>query len=199
MFSTRRRARFRRRRSVILACVVGAVLALGVAVGATASSGNTGTRLFAYVVPANTGTQHVGDTLWSYLYVVNANRPTNSGGSRMTLPNTFVVEDVNLRAFVDGTEWSNFTFLPPPNVQFAPWAGRWPSTVTCEPGTPPPCNVVGQPAVIPGENTVVFFPGWAHAENEPNGTYVFKYTVHGTQNGAPVELTATTPPIEMVD
>jgi hypothetical protein len=71
--------------------------------------------------------------------------------------------------------------------------------VTRDPGTPPPCTVIGKPAVIPGENTVVLFPGWIHGPGEPNGTYVFKYTVHGTQNGTPVDLTATTPPIAMTD
>ena len=41
--------------------------------------------------------------------------------------------------------------------------------------------------------------GYVALRHEPNGTYVFRYTIHGTQNGAPVELTATTPPIEMID
>jgi hypothetical protein len=199
MFSTRRRAKFRQRRFAGVASLVGVVVALALAVGATASSGSPGSRLFSYVVPANVGPVHVDETAWNYIYVVNANRPTNTAGSRLTLPNAFVVDDVNQKVFVNGALYSDFTFHPPPNVEFPGWAGRWPSTVTCAPGTPPPCTVIGKPAVIPGENTVVLFPGWVHGPGEPNGTYVFRYTVHGTQNGTPVDLMASSPPIEMID
>ncbi|HKB19701.1 MAG TPA: hypothetical protein VKC65_01720 [Gaiellaceae bacterium] len=175
------------------------VLVLGLTMGATASTSATGTRLFAYVVPAATGPLHVNDTVWYYIYVANGNRPANVSASRMTLPNAFVVDSVEQRVFVDGSEYSDFTFHPPPNVEFPRWAGRWVNTVTCDPGTPPPCTSVGQPAVIPGENTAVLFPGWVHGSGEPNGTYVFRYTVHGTQNGASVDLTASSPPIQMID
>jgi len=34
-------------------------------------------------------------------------------------------------------------------------------------------------------------------DNEPNGWYVFKYTIHGTLNGNAVDLTASSPPIKM--
>ena len=98
----------------------------------------------------------------------------------MTLPNAFVVDNIQQKVFVDGAEISDATFTPPPNVTpFATWAGRWVSTVTCDPGTPPPCTVVGKPAVIPEENTAVANPGWVHGAGEPNGTYVFRYTLHG--------------------
>jgi hypothetical protein len=117
----------------------------------------------------------------------------------MTLLNSFVVDDVNQKVYVDGALFSDFTFHPPPNVESPGWAGRWIETVTCDPGTPPPCTVIGKPAVIPGENTAVLFPGWGHGADEPDGTYVFRYTVHGMFNRTPVDLTATTPPIEMVD
>src|SRR5262245_12286494 len=158
MFSIRRRARFRRRRSAIAACLLGAVLALALAVGATASGGSSGNRLFAYVVPATTGPLHLNDAVWNYIYVANVNRPTNTAGAnRMTLPNAFVVDNINQRVFVDGTEYSNATFTPPPNVELSGWAGRWPTTVTCASGPPPPCTDVGKPAVIPGENEVVLF------------------------------------------
>lgn len=199
MFSITRRSWFRRRRSAWLAGIAGVVVALVLAVGATASGGSSGSRLFAYTVPATLGPVHDGQALWTYIYVANLNRPANTGGSRMTQPNAFVVDDINQKAYVDGVLFSDFTFHPPPNVDFPTWAGRWVQTVTCDPGTQPPCTVIGKPAVIPGENTAVLFPGWGHAADEPDGTYVFRYTVHGTQNGAPVELTATTPPIEMVD
>lgn len=188
------------RRRFFGATVVGIVAAVTLALGATASgTTSSSTRLFAYVVQPSQGPLHRGDILVNHIYVLNANRPTNSLGNRMTLPNAFVVDDVNVRIFVDGAEWLNFTATPPPNVEFAPWAGRWVSTVTCAPGTPPPCAQIGKPAVIPGENTVVFFPGYTHSEGEPNGTYVFRYTMHGTVNGNPVALTASSAPIEMVD
>jgi hypothetical protein len=199
MFSTKRRARFTRRRYRGVAYLVGVTVALVLAVGATASGTSTGNRLFAYVVPALPSPVHVGETEWNYIYVLNGNRPTATSGNRMTLPNAFVVDDVNQKVFVDGSLFSDVTFHPPPNSEFPGWAGRWVNTVTCPPGTQPPCTTIGKPAVIPGENTVVLFPGWGHGADEPNGTYVFRYIVHGTQNGTPVDLTATTPPIEMVD
>ena len=43
------------------------------------------------------------------------------------------------------------------------------------------------------------YTGWIHAVGEPNGKYVFRYTVHGTLNGTPVDLTASSPPIVMTD
>jgi hypothetical protein len=199
MFSIRKRATLTRRRSAGLAGIAGVLVALVLVVGATASGGSSGSRLFAYTVPATLGPVRDGESLWTYLYVANVNHPANTGRSRMTLPNAFVVDDVNQKVFVDGALFSDFTYHPPPNVEFATWAGRWVQTVTCDPGTPPPCTVIGKPAVIPGENTAVLYPGWGHGADEPDGTYVFKYTIHGTQNGVPVELTASTPPIEMVD
>jgi hypothetical protein len=67
------------------------------------------------------------------------------------------------------------------------------------PGKWSPCNIVGSPAVDPGEITAIYHRGWAHGNAEPNGTYVFRYTVHGTLNGTPVDLTASSPPILMTD
>jgi hypothetical protein len=63
----------------------------------------------------------------------------------------------------------------------------------------PPCGLVGSPAILPGENTAAVYTGWIHAVGEPNGKYVFRYTVHGTLNGTPVDLTASSPPIVMTD
>jgi len=62
---------------------------------------------------------------------------------------------------------------------------------------PRPCDVVGNPAVLPGEDTAVLYYGWAHGSTEPNGTYVFKYTIHGTFNGTPTDLTTQSAPIQM--
>jgi hypothetical protein len=50
---------------------------------------------------------------------------------------------------------------------------------------------------IPGEEVVVHYVGWAHGSDEPNGTYVFTFTIHGTLNGTPVVLRASSPPIVM--
>ena len=85
---------------------------------------------------------------------------------------------------------------PPPNPDFQNASGRWPVTASCPPEGPP-CNVVGSPAVIPGEEAEVFWINWFHATFEPNGTYVFKFTIHGTLNGTPVDLSASSPPIVM--
>jgi hypothetical protein len=190
-----------RARFALAASLAALVAGLALAVGVTASGGSVSNRLFAYVVPANTGPLRVGDAVWTYVYVANLNRPPNVSASRMTLPGAFVVENVNQRIFVDGSLYSDFTFNPPPNVNpgLPSFAGRWPMTVTCPAGTSPPCVTIGKPAVIPGENEVVLFPGWVHGPGEPNGTYVFRYTVHGTLNGIPTDLVASSQPIEMVD
>jgi len=45
----------------------------------------------------------------------------------------------------------------------------------------------------------VIYAGWQHAVGEPNGKYVFQYTVHGTLNGAPVDVTASSQPIFMTN
>jgi hypothetical protein len=68
-----------------------------------------------------------------------------------------------------------------------------------EPRNAPCAVVVEKPAVVPGELASVVFTGWAHGNQEPNGTYVFKFTVHGTVNGNPVTVTASSRPIEMTD
>ena len=108
MSTTHRRAKLRQYRFAGLVSLAALVLALALAIGATASGGSTGDRLFAYVVPANRGPLHVGDTVWNYIYVANWNRPTNLGRSRMTLRNAFVVDNIQQKVFVDGTETSDY-------------------------------------------------------------------------------------------
>jgi hypothetical protein len=170
------------------------------------------TKLFAYVVPTTHGPLPscsgpdctVANIVSDFIYVENDNRLSNFIGfsTRATLQDAFVVSSVDERVFVNGAEVTNFfgTFTPPPNPSILSWSGRWPSTVTCE-GEPgsfhTPCDVVGTPAVVPGERIAVLYPGWIHGNTEPNGVYVFKYTVHGTLNGTPVDLTASSPPILM--
>jgi hypothetical protein len=38
---------------------------------------------------------------------------------------------------------------------------------------------------------------WFHGSDEPTGSYVFRFTLHGTLNGAPVDLTASSKSIQM--
>ena len=200
------------RRSTAVASLAGIVVALALAVGATASGGNSGNHLFAYVAASNRGPLPAclqdgsncgpANTVWHFIHVINGNQLTNLNGgtSRATMPNSFVVTSVDVTIFVNGVEtFDPYSLTPPPNAFLRSYSGHWPATVTCAPGTPPPCGVVGDPAVIPGENTAITYSGWVHGDEEPNGTYVFKYTVHGTLNGTPVDLTASSPPIQMTD
>jgi hypothetical protein len=59
-----------------------------------------------------------------------------------------------------------------------------------------PCDV-RSPAVLPGENTAPFISRWVHGADEPDGAYVFTFTLHGTLNGEPVNVTATSKKIVM--
>jgi hypothetical protein len=206
-----RRNGHRLRMLVVAAVVAAAVL---VVVPAAFESG-TPNGLFAYVVPTTagplpacapdgsncSGTSSVSD----FVYVANLNRLSQLSGftTRATLANAFVVSSVDQSIYINGIHQTQFdtTFTPPPDSSPLPaWSGRWPATVTCQgqPGSfQRPCNVVGNPAVVPGETSSVIFATWAHSSAEPNGLYVFKYTIHGTLNGAALDLTATSPPIQM--
>lgn len=188
--------------------LVGIVTALLLAFVPAAGSSSTTNRLFAFVRVTNpgplpacstdcTGTNRVDN----FVYVVNGNRLTDLSGrgfSRAVIPNSFVVDNVEQRVFIDGVETGPpLTINPPPNpTPFRSWSGHWPTTVNCPPGNDP-CNVVTNPAVVPGEVTSVVYAGWIHAVDEPDGTYVFRYTVRGTFEGTPVELHASSQPIEM--
>lgn len=200
----------RNRRSAALMLFVLSLALLGTP--AAASESSTQNHLFAFVVPTNRGPLPpcsadgsgctAANRVWHFIHVVNANQLTNflaGGTTRATLPNAFTVSSVDQTIFVDGVEtFSGFTFTPPPEPSLRLWSGHWPSTVTC-PSAGTPCNMVGSPAVVPGENAVVLYSGWTHGVGEPNGTYVFRLTVHGTMNGTPVDLTASSPPILMTD
>jgi len=195
---------------LVLASMLGAAAA---ALAVPAASRNAlENDLHAYVVASSPGplTSCSGSdctaasVVQDFVHVVNSSRLTNWNGftTRATVPNAFAVRSVDESVFVNGVHLSGFdtTFTPPPNPSILSWSGHWPSTVTCEgqPGSfQTPCDVVGSPAVLPGENTVVLYAGWAHGTTEPNGTYVFKFTVHGTRNGTPLDLTATSQPIQM--
>jgi hypothetical protein len=202
------RERAHTRRFALVAGMVAAIALLSVPAAGTSGLGN---GLYAFVradgpgpVPACSGSDCTNaNTVWHFVYVANANRLTevNLGPrTRATLQNAFVVNSVDFSVLIDGVEQPGppFTFTPPPNALFRSYAGHWPATVSCPPGSDP-CNIAGNPAVIPGEVTSVVFTGWTHAVGEANGTHVFRYVVHGSLNGTPVDLIAYSRPIEMID
>jgi hypothetical protein len=192
-----------------------AAAAAAAALAVPAASRNaieTRANLHAYVVASNPGPLTpcsgsdctAANVVQHLIYVVNGSSLINWNGftTRATVPNAFAVSSVDESVFVNGVHVPEFdsTFTPPPNPSILSWSGHWPATVTCEgqPGSfQTPCDVVSSPAVIPGENTVVLYAGWAHGTTEPNGTYVFKFTVHGSLNGTSLDLSASSPPIQM--
>jgi hypothetical protein len=147
-------------------------------------------------------------TIHHFLYVENKKPlPPEWGRSidynRDSLPGAFVMSSVEDTILVNGSVYFTATDVPPPDIPVGLGrrnSGHWPSTVTCppEPSTDP-CNVVGRPAILPGEKTVALWERWTHGADEPNGTYVFRFTIHGTLDGTPVTLTADSPPIVMTD
>jgi hypothetical protein len=173
----------------------------------SAKAASPGDGLSAYVVSTNRGPLPpcsgpdctAANFTWQYVHILNSNPLLNQGGSRATVPNAFVLDSVDETVLVDGAVFSQGTFTPPPNVSGGlGGSGHWPATVTCgDPPAPPPCTTVLNPAVLPGENTVGFYSGWFHASTEPNGSYVFQFTIHGTVNGQAVDVTASSKAIQM--
>jgi hypothetical protein len=174
-----------------------------------AAAKDAGNRLDAKLVSINAGpltacSQNASDCgpaniVRYFIYVENGNQLANVGApTRADVHNAFVVDSVDQRVFVDGAQDHDFDFsyTPPPDPSFPGYSGHWAATASCPPEGPP-CTVVGRPAVVPGEKAAVFYTGWAHGAEEPNGTYVFKFTVHGTLNGTPADLTVTSSPIAM--
>lgn len=196
------------RRAAAGLALAGLAAALALALVSSSESSIGGNGLYAFAQVTNRGPLPVctvdcatRSTTWAFIHVVNANELTGTGtASRATLANSFVVGSVDMRVFVDGVQLGGTTtFTPPPNIQpdfLRNYAGHWPATVTCG-GNPPPCGVVGNPAVLPTEAAIPFYTGWLHSAGEPNGTYVFRFTVHGTLNGAPVDVDAVTPSVVM--
>jgi hypothetical protein len=201
----------RARRFGRVATLVAILAAIALVSVPAAGTWGIGNGLVAFVrvtnpgpLPACSGPDCTGaNRVDNFIYVANLNRLTDLTGraqSRATIPNSFVVNSVEMRLFIDGVESGPPTMInPPPNpTPFRSWAGHWPATVNCPPGSDP-CNVVTNPAVVPGEVTSVVYAGWVHGDTEPNGTHVFKFTVRGTLEGMPVELRANSQPIEMTD
>ena len=201
----------RRRPVLVLLTAVAVVAAVLVASGRgtqSAQAGSSAGGLSAYVVATNPGPVAAcsedgsdctaANGVWQYIHVVNRNRPTNQGGNRMTVPNAFVIDSIDESISVGGQEYSDVHWTPPPNITppaYTGYSARWPATVAC--GGGPPCTDVRNPAVVPGEDISAFITGWIHGDTEPNGLYVFKFTIHGTLNGNAVDLTATETPIRM--
>jgi hypothetical protein len=199
-----------------------AALALGVASTGSAGTGNIPKMTVAptsKVLRACTAEPCGPETtVRNFLYVENKNPLPPSWDrdtqyTRATLPGAFVMSSIDLTVFVNGEllKLPGFenpatpAYLPPPDIPTSfpgahsrLFAGQWPSTVTC-PDTPDPCNVVKSPAIVPGETTVAFWARWTHDASEPNGKYVFRFTIHGTLDGAPVDLRADSPTITMTD
>jgi hypothetical protein len=183
-----------------------AFCAVAVAVLASATGGASGPGVSAFVLPTNPGPLHACsalpcplDTVTQFIiYTANTNRPVNWGTgqiSRPEIPNAFAVSSVESRISVNGVdvpEWHG-TFTPPPNAVPPGFSGRWP--VSCAPFSSP-CDV-RSPAVLPGETTAPFVSRWIHGADEPDGTYVFTFTLHGTVNGEPVDVTASSKKIVM--
>jgi hypothetical protein len=191
------------RRYALVAGILGMVAVGGLVLVPTASETSASDGLQGSVAATTRGPLSTGGTVWDFIYVSNANPLTSAIDgqfrARDTLHNAFVVNSVEEHIFVDGVDTFDNTFTPPPNEFPRTWAGHWPSTLHCPDNFTDPCNVIASPAVVPGEQATVLFAGWGHGPGEPNGRYVFRYTVHGTLNGAPVDVTANSVPISMTD
>jgi hypothetical protein len=198
---------------VIAAAAVTAVVVSGVAATSSAKAASPGDGLSAYVVLTNRGPLPpcsgpdctAANLTWLFVHIVNSNPTSNqlAEGRRTFVSNAFVLDSVDETILVDGAVFSQETLTPPPNVSSSNGgrlgtSGHWPATVTCgDPVAPPPCTTVLNPAILPGENTIGFYDGWFHGSTEPTGNYVFRFTFHGTLNGAPVDLTASSKAIQM--
>jgi len=191
------------------AAFIGIVAGLALAFVPTATESSTSSGLHASVGASTKGPLSTTGSLnavWHLIYVSNVNpvESANDGQfrARDTLHNAFVVSSVDETIFVDGEQYGAVTTWTPPPYPTPPafpgYAARWTETVQCPP-TGPPCNEVRSPAVLPGEKTAVLFLGWGHGPGELNGKYVFRFTVHGTINGEPVDVSGNSVPIKMTD
>src|ERR671931_575859 len=172
---------------------------IAVAVLASATGGTNGPGVSAYVGLSNPGPLHACsaapcplDTVTQlFIYTTNANRGVNWGTaqvSRAEIPNAYAVSSIDTSVSANGAPLGETaTFTPPPNAVPPGFSGRWP--VSCAPFSSP-CDV-RSPAVLPGETTAPFVSRWIHGADEPDGTYVFTFTLHGTLNGEPVDVTAS--------
>ena len=180
---------------------------IAVAVFASATGGTNGRGVSAYVGLSNPGPLHACSTAPSdcpldtvtqfFIYTTNSNRPVNwlpREVTRSTIPNAYVVSSIDVTAAVDGAPFGfAATFTPPPSSSAPAFAGRW--AVSCAPFSSP-CEVT-TPAVLPGETMSPWVSRWIHGADEPDGSYIFTFTLHGTLNGAPLDVTASSKKIVM--
>jgi hypothetical protein len=200
----------KKNRVLAIAAALAALVATALVFAPAAFEVSTKNSLDAYVIAGTKGplvmcqdanTCDHRDTVWEYIYVANGNDVTNLGGAtnRATLPNSFIVNSVDQRTYVDGQPYPafDFTYTPPPNPSIRSWSGHWPATVTCGTPAPDPCTNLQAPAVIPGENVAILYFGWSHGTGEPDGNYVFEFTIHGSLNGESVDLVTRSKSIAM--
>jgi hypothetical protein len=195
------------KRVIALLGVAGVLVASALIAGGTlAFAGSSGTRLDAKVLATNPGPlttccSELATTVHYFIRIENGNGLTETPAfaTRARVHNAFVVNSIDRAIFIDGVQDHDFDFIwtPPPWPSYQPYSGHWPVSATCPPEGPPCTDISDGPAVLPGEETSIFYEGWALSDGEPNGTYVFKYKIHGTLNGSPVNLTASAPPIVM--
>jgi hypothetical protein len=193
--------------ALFAAAAVTAVIVRGGVATSSAKAASSGNGLAAYVVLTNRGPLPpcsgpdctAANRTFEYVHIVNSNTPSNElDGNRTVVPGAFVLDSVDETILVNGTVFGQDTLTPPPNSHRLSTSGHWPATVTCgDPIMPPPCATVLNPAILPGENTVGFYDGWFHGSDEPTGSYVFRFTFHGTLDGVPVDLTASSKSIQM--
>jgi hypothetical protein len=172
--------------SVALAVIVTAALT---AVPAALNSSTTN-GLSAYVDTNARGQMPAGSVARQFVHVLHSNDiQPGPLGVRQTIANALVLDSIDLGTVFNGEQVGDpFTVAAPPNA--SDFTGRWPTTVT---GNINNGYQVGRPAIIPGENTVAFYVG--QPLDLGAGKYVYKYVLHGTLNGNPVELSALSPQV----
>ena len=205
------KSHFNLRRCVLAASLIAAVALVTLVVLPAVAEGSSSNHLVVDVVASTAGPLPacsqdgsnctLANSVREFVYVSNTNSlPTRlepGGTSRATFPNAFVVNRIDYTIFVDGVETYDYYYTPPPDTNYPPYVGHWVATASCDDGYP--CNKVTSPAIMPGERTAIFWTGWGHGDQEPNGLYVFRYTLHGTLNGSPVDVTGSSPPIRMTN
>ena len=155
------------------------------------------------IIATNLGPVHVGQGTTLFALITNSHPVSTTYADRDLMLNSYVVSGVKVAIKVNGALWMSFLLLPPPSdgCSLQDCAAHWPMTVKCA-GMPPwktPCQTIGSPAVLPGESTYIFYFAWVHGSppSEPNGKFVFVFTVHGSRNGVSADITASSPTIKM--
>jgi hypothetical protein len=133
-----------------------------------------------------------GDTLTLYVYVKNINPVANAVGgglARDKIPNAYVVSQMTL-TYGDPSGGLTTIVETPDGTPYPHQVNRWPQTVYNVDGA----LSLGSPAILPGENTVLFTIGWLHPADgsEANGKWPVTCTIDGTINGTPLTISAHT-------